>query len=772
MLRYSNTIFLKRILAFLWLGFMITTVFAGAPLWTFEPLTDTKIKVPANGTAIVQYRVTNQSRKTHTLTMQPMRGIRQITSGLNVCRNPFILRSKNSCILSLQINGSQLKRPITDGPVVCQQGNLNQCYRPSAANTLDITKGPLVDYTVGGSVFGLSGTLVLENNGDDALTINADGTFSFSHPLPPGSIYLVTVQSQPANQTCTVTNGSGTITNANITNVTVNCSINTRTVGGSVSGLAASQSVVLQNNGSDNLTVNSNGSFTFSTPVAQGATYNVTVLTQPSTQTCTVTNGSGTAGASNITNVQVTCATNAYTVGGTVSGLSGTVVLQNNGGDNLMLNSNGSFTFNTPVAQGAPYSVTVFTQPTGQTCSVTNGSGTIGGTNVTNVGVNCVTNTTTLSASASQLALSVKGLTEFGVAGTPSSGLARVITITNTGSNTAVNLAVTPPTWPTGTTNSTTCGSTLAASSSCTITITPGATATSDGTNPCSSGTAPVPGGVQVSADNATTVSSDVVVLGYGCVYQGGYVYAFDDTTPNTGSVGGKVATTSDQADAFPNGIVWSSNGGTGGGSGGSDLADTSYDTLPGIDNTSTSATGSPTYATFASFFSITYTNANPFTSASFSMCNGALDGSCNTENILTFYNQFITNNTLANGGTAPFTASTGPTNITYYAAGLCKQTIAGYSDWYLPAICEMGYGSLASGCGTSSTPTLQNIQSSLIDSSGLSSPDGIYWSSSESSGLPGRRAWYQAFSSGGGFQATPKKGSQNGVRCSRALTL
>ncbi len=761
--------FINKIMIGLWLTCAMALVHAGTPLWTFTPLTATTITVAANDTATVRYQVTNQSRKTHTLAIKAIPGVTQITTPGN-CPTPFVLDYQQSCILNLSINGSALNGNVLGGPVVCQQGNPNQCYQPSAANSLHITKGPAVDYTVGGSVFGLSGTLVLENNGGDALTLNADGTFTFSTALPPGSAYLVTVQSQPATQTCTVTNGSGTITNANITNVTVNCSTNTRTVGGSVSGLAVSESVVLQNNGSDNLTVNSNGSFTFSTPVAQGATYSVTVLTQPSTQTCTVTNGSGTAGASNITNVQVSCSTNAYTVGGTVSGLSGTVVLQDNGGDNLTINSNGSFTFATPIAQGASYNVTVLTQPTGQTCSVTNGSGTMGGANVTNVGVNCVTNTTTLSASVSQLALSVTGLTEFGVSGTPSSGLARVITITNTGSNTAVNLAVTPPTWPTGTTNSTTCGSTLAVSSSCTITITPGATATSDGTNPCSSGTAPVPGAVQVGADNATTVSSNVVVLGYGCVYQGGYVYAFDDTTPNTGSVGGKVVTTSDQAAAYPNGIVWSSNGSTGGGSGGSDPADTSYDTLPGIDETSTSATGSPTYATFTSFFSSTYTNTNPFTSTSFSMCNGALDGSCNTDNILTFYNQFITNNTLANGGSSLFTASAGPTNITYYAAGLCKQTINTYSDWYLPAICEMGYGS--SACGTSGTPTLQNIQSSLINSSGLSAPAGYYWSSTELSGGPQGNAWYQWFASGGGNNESDRKVIQFGVRCSRALTL
>jgi hypothetical protein len=300
--------FINKIMIGLWLTCVMALVHAGTPLWTFTPLTQTTITVAASDTATVRYQVTNQSRKSHTLAMKVIPGVTQVTTPGN-CPNPFVLGYQKSCILNLSINGSALKGKIQGGPIVCQQGNPNQCYQPSSANSLHITKGPAVDYTVGGSVFGLSGTLVLENNGGDALTLNADGTFTFSNALPPGSTYLVTVQSQPATQACTVTNGSGTITNINITNVTVNCSTNTRTVGGSVSGLAASQSVVLQNNGSDNLTVNSNGSFTFSTPVVQGATYNVTILTQPSTQTCTVTNGSGTAGASNITNVQVTCAT-------------------------------------------------------------------------------------------------------------------------------------------------------------------------------------------------------------------------------------------------------------------------------------------------------------------------------------------------------------------------------------------------------------------------------------------------------------------------------
>jgi len=80
-------------------------------------------------------------------------------------------------------------------------------------------------------------------------------------------------------------------------------------------------------------------------------------------------------------------------VGGTVTGLGTdlSVTLLNNGSDSLTVSRNGSFYFADRLDANAAYSVTVRTQPVGQTCNVTNASGTLDaeGTTVDNVLVSC-----------------------------------------------------------------------------------------------------------------------------------------------------------------------------------------------------------------------------------------------------------------------------------------------------------------------------------------------------------------------------------------------
>src|SRR5260221_1952497 len=125
----------------------------------------------------------------------------------------------------------------------------------------------------------------------------------------------------------------------------------TYTIGGAIAGLTGS-GLVLRLNGTGNLPVNPNATaFTFITQLASGAAYTVSVFTQPTgpSQTCTITNGSGTVGSANVAGISVSCTTNSFTIGGTVSGLFGAgLVLRNNGGDDLAIGAHRPFPLTPP----------------------------------------------------------------------------------------------------------------------------------------------------------------------------------------------------------------------------------------------------------------------------------------------------------------------------------------------------------------------------------------------------------------------------------------
>jgi len=237
---------------------------------------------------------------------------------------------------------------------------------------------------------------MLSDNGDDSLAVSGNGPFTFATSVASGSSYQATVSTQPTgpSQMCTVANGSGTIGASNVVSVVVTCTTNLFTVGGTVAGLTGS-GLVLRDNGGDNLAIMGNGAFAFATPVASGGAYVVTVLSQPANpnQTCLISNGSGLVGAGNVVTVAITCKPDIYTLGGTVSGLTGTgLTLENNGSGALAVTANGAFAFARLVAVGESYDITVMAQPSApaQNCTVTNGIGTVGTANVSSVVVNCV----------------------------------------------------------------------------------------------------------------------------------------------------------------------------------------------------------------------------------------------------------------------------------------------------------------------------------------------------------------------------------------------
>jgi hypothetical protein len=259
--------------------------------------------------------------------------------------------------------------------------------------------------SIAGTVSGLApnGTLVIAD-GTSKVSVHTNGSFSLS--IGSATSYKITVATQPTGQTCTVSNGQGSTANSYVSDVSVLCANDTYEIGGTASGLPAGQQVILKNSGTDALTLSANGAFVFTTPVHFDGSYLVTVGTQPSQATCSVTNGSGAGVTAAISNANVVCSADTYTVGGTVNGLaSGTqVVLENNGADNLTVGANGQFSFTARVAAAGSYAVTVGTQPVGAVCSVTNAHGSQLSGNIANILVTCSPEIFTVGGTLSGLA--------------------------------------------------------------------------------------------------------------------------------------------------------------------------------------------------------------------------------------------------------------------------------------------------------------------------------------------------------------------------------
>ncbi len=167
-------------------------------------------------------------------------------------------------------------------------------------------------------------------------------------------------------------------------------------IGVSVTGLATSNTVQLRNNNTEDLTVSSNGTFYFLSELIDGNNYSVMVTTQPDTpnQTCLISSAaSGTVNAADVI-LSVNCTTAKYFIGGTASGMiaGNFLTIQNNNTDDLSIDSDGAFVFNTPIDDETNYTVNTKTRPNNplQSCNISNPTGTIAGTDVTNVAINCI----------------------------------------------------------------------------------------------------------------------------------------------------------------------------------------------------------------------------------------------------------------------------------------------------------------------------------------------------------------------------------------------
>lgn len=163
------------------------------------------------------------------------------------------------------------------------------------------------------------------------------------------------------------------------------------------------EGLTLKNNGGEAVPVAPGNLFVFPKLVAIDSQYDVTVASEPTNVvagSCKVNNPKGKIGTISPQNISVVCEVKTYELGGRVETLSSNGLVVNNGSQRQAIPSGAvTFSMTTPatdtvkfpgqVPEGTPYAVTVLTQPTGQICTVQNGTGTMPAAPVDTIVIKC-----------------------------------------------------------------------------------------------------------------------------------------------------------------------------------------------------------------------------------------------------------------------------------------------------------------------------------------------------------------------------------------------
>ncbi len=165
--------------------------------------------------------------------------------------------------------------------------------------------GGKAKFDLGGPVTGLvyEGLIITNIDNGDATTVHvptpvgAATTFKLGQSLDYGQVYNVQITSTPAHQTCSLFSGADTAGRLSAISIAVTCSVQTFTIGGTVSGLRdvadTTPTGLVITNGADKLAVEINGAYIMPTKVPFAMAYGVTIVTQPTGKVCTIANPSG-----------------------------------------------------------------------------------------------------------------------------------------------------------------------------------------------------------------------------------------------------------------------------------------------------------------------------------------------------------------------------------------------------------------------------------------------------------------------------------------------
>jgi len=157
-------------------------------------------------------------------------------------------------------------------------------------------------------------------------------------------------------------------------------------IGGSVSG-NTKDGLAVTNNDGPRLEIKAGAtSFVFPELVETDSRYNVKVVAWPDNTEgangapgCQVVEGTGTGRAVfSVSSVRIVCTLKTFPLTARISGQRGAGLELVNGADRKVVAVGETSVNLLPIPEGAVYGVTVLKSPDGQTCSVANGSGTMG----------------------------------------------------------------------------------------------------------------------------------------------------------------------------------------------------------------------------------------------------------------------------------------------------------------------------------------------------------------------------------------------------------
>jgi len=259
-----------------------------------------------------------------------------------------------------------------------------------------LSQACIAGFHLGGtaSLEGATVDISIDQDPAQTLSLSADGAWQFPEKVVENAVYAVSLGSI-ASHSCSLEGTiQGTMT-AEVSDVSVTCALNSYSFGGSAvlneaSGVTVD--LMISSAVAQTATLNSDDSWSFSSPVNHGEAYEV-VVSSPTGYLCTVSGSTTDTMTAEVNDISVLCRL-TYALGGSASlnGATGVEVSVNqpeNTAQTETLDSDGAWTFGTDLFSGETFAVTVVSPPD-YSCTVTGTTSSTIASDISDLAVECL----------------------------------------------------------------------------------------------------------------------------------------------------------------------------------------------------------------------------------------------------------------------------------------------------------------------------------------------------------------------------------------------